>query len=57
MPLTKTTSAQAKSSSVAGAMFSSMKRTGQPGGTVAAGERLVDSIRVGADLTVTPGRP
>ena len=27
-----------------------------PGGTVAAGERLVDSIRVGADLTVTPGR-
>jgi len=28
-----------------------------PGGTVGAGERLVDSIRVGADLTVTPGRP
>jgi len=28
-----------------------------PGGTVGAGERLVDSIRVGADLTLTPGRP
>ncbi|HWC38708.1 MAG TPA: sugar phosphate nucleotidyltransferase, partial [Acidimicrobiales bacterium] len=26
-----------------------------PGGTVRKGERLVDSIRVGADLTVTPG--
>ena len=26
-----------------------------PGGTVRAGERLVESIRVGADLTVTPG--
>jgi 2-keto-3-deoxy-6-phosphogluconate aldolase len=25
-----------------------------PGGTVRAGERLVDSIRAGADLTVTP---
>ena len=36
MPLTNTTSAQAKSSSVAGAMFSSMKRTCQDGGTAAA---------------------
>jgi hypothetical protein len=27
-----------------------------PGGMVRAGERLVDSIRVGADLTVTPKR-
>jgi NDP-sugar pyrophosphorylase family protein len=28
-----------------------------PGGLVPAGERLVDSIRVGADLTVTPNAP
>jgi NDP-sugar pyrophosphorylase family protein len=28
-----------------------------PGGTVRSDERLVDSIRVGADLTVTPERP
>jgi NDP-sugar pyrophosphorylase family protein len=28
-----------------------------PGGTVHPGERLVESIRVGADLTVTPGAP
>ena len=36
MPLTSTTSAQAKSASLAGAMFSSMKRTCQDGGTAAA---------------------
>jgi len=36
MPLTNTTSAQAKSASVAGAMFSSMNRTGHDGGTAAA---------------------
>jgi hypothetical protein len=32
MPLTSTTSAQAKSASVARTMFSSMKRTGQESG-------------------------
>jgi hypothetical protein len=32
MPVTSTTSAQAKSSSLAGLMFSSMKRTGQLSG-------------------------
>jgi len=32
MPLTMTTSAQAKSAAVAGAIFSSMKRTGHDAG-------------------------
>ena len=36
MPLTNTTSAQEKSSSLAGAIFSSTNRTDQDGGTAAA---------------------